>query len=171
MVEELIRQAGFGPAPTHVLIPGGVGGLAAAVAGHYWETLGPGRPRMVTVEPFAADCIFQSLKRGTPAPAEGDIDTFMACLAAGEVSPAAWPILRRAIDDAIAIPDAAAQDAMRILARSPWQDPRVASGESGCAGIAGLIAAAHDPAVRSALGLDPSEVENAPRERSGASVV
>ncbi len=142
--------------PSHVFVQAGVGGLAAAMAGHYWEALGAARPRIVVVEPLRADCIFRAIAVGRPEPISGSTDTFMACLAAGEVSAPAWVILQHAADDVIAIEDAAAEDTMRLLADGIDGDPALVAGESGCAATAGLIAAATDPSMRSALGLTPA---------------
>jgi len=139
--------------PTHLFVQAGVGGLAAALGGHFWETLGPARPRLVVVEPNRADCIFRAVEAGRPVAVQGDTDTFMACLAAGEISAPAWVILEHAADDVIALDDEAAMETMRLLARGFGEDPSLVSGESGCAATAGLIAAAMDPAQRQALGL------------------
>ena len=136
--------------PTHVFVQAGVGGLAAALAAHFWETLGPDRPRIVVVEPERADCVLRTVAAGIPTPVPGDPETFMACLAAGEISAPAWVILRHAADDVIAIPDDAARDAMRVLAGG---EPPIVAGESGCAAIAGLLATAQVLAQREALGL------------------
>lgn len=152
MVEEMIGQLG-GRVPTHVFVQGGVGGLAAAVAGHLWETFGAKRPRVVVVEPDRADCIYRSIVAGKLTVVPGEVDTFMACLAAGEVSPLAWPILRHAIDDVVTLPDDAAPAAMRLLAEGTAGDRPIVAGESGCAAIAGLIAVAQDPALRQAIGI------------------
>jgi diaminopropionate ammonia-lyase len=152
IVEELLSQ--LPEPPTHVFVQAGVGGLAAAVAGHYRMRLHDARPRIVVVEPDRADCVFRSIAAGRPAPVPGSPDTFMACLAAGEVSAPAWVILRKGIDDAITLPDEAAIDAMRLLAAGVAGDPSIVSGESGCAAIAGLVAAALDAKVRQALALD-----------------
>src|SRR5690606_22383577 len=64
MVEEALDQLGDAAPPTHVFIQAGVGGLAAAVAAHLWETLGPARPRIIVVEPEKADCLYQSALAG-----------------------------------------------------------------------------------------------------------
>ncbi len=153
MVDEVLRQ--LDPRrPTHVFVQGGVGGLAAAVAGHLWETLATERPVVVVVEPTKADCIYRSIAAGQPTPVPGDVDTFMACLAAGEVSPLAWPILQRAVDHVVTLPDEAAPAAMRLLADGAGGDPAVVAGESGCAAIAGLVAIAHDETLRRAIGID-----------------
>jgi diaminopropionate ammonia-lyase len=155
LVDEMMADLAAEP-PTHVFVPGAVGGLAAAVVAQLWESLGDRRPRIVVVEPTRADCISRSLAAGQPTAIHGDVNSFMACLAAGEVSPVAWDILGPALDDALAIPDEAAVAAMRLLAEGLDGDPSIVSGESGCAATAGLIAAALDPAVREALDLGPT---------------
>jgi threonine dehydratase len=65
----------------------------------------------------------------------------------------AWPLLRATVDHALALPDARAAEAMRALAVGDGDRPLVA-GETGAAAYAGLVAAAGDPALRQALGLD-----------------
>jgi diaminopropionate ammonia-lyase len=139
--------------PTHVFIPAGVGGLAAAIAGRWAVVAGTDRPRMVVVEPQTADCVFRALRDGVPRAIDGDVNSFMACLSAGEVSPAAWPILRSVADDAVAISDEVAIATMRGLARGEWGDAPLVSGESGCASVAALLALADHPDLRARLGL------------------
>ena len=56
---------------THVLLQGGVGGLAAAVVAGLWDRYGERRPRFVVVEPEQADCLLQSALAGRPARALG----------------------------------------------------------------------------------------------------
>ena len=77
----------------------------------------------------------------------------LACLSAGEVSPAAWPILRAVVDDAVAIDDGTAIDMMIGLAHGRWGDAALVSGESGCASVAAVLALADQPDLRTALGL------------------
>ncbi|WP_185020822.1 diaminopropionate ammonia-lyase [Histidinibacterium lentulum] len=153
MVREMLDQLDA-PA-THVFIPAGVGGLAAAVSGHWAVVEGDRRPRMIAVEPHAADCVYRAIDTGTPAPLGGDVNSFMACLSAGEVSPVAWPVLQHALDDVVTIPDDRAIDTMRALASGRWGDPPLVSGESGCAALAALLAARDVPAAWQALGLGP----------------
>jgi len=152
MTEEIISQLPDGERPTHVFLQAGVGGLAAAVAAHLWEAWGTERPRVVIVEPETADCVYRTVENGGAATVPGDLDTFMACLAAGEVSTAAWSLLKTCADDVLAVEDDAARRAMRKLART---SPVIVAGESGCAGIAGLLCACADETIRSALNLDP----------------
>ncbi len=142
-----------GQPPTHMLVPAGVGGLAAAVGAHAWEAYGPRRPRIVVVEPIQADCVFRSIAAGQPTSVPGEADSFMACLSAGEISPAAWPFLRATADDVVALEEDAAADAMRRLAAGSDGDPVVAAGESGAATTAALLVA-----DRTALGMDRCSV-------------
>ena len=150
IVDELIAQ--LDETPTHVIIPAGVGGLAAAIAGRWAVVAGAARPRMVVVEPQVADCVFRALRDGVPSVMEGDVNSFMACLSAGEVSPAAWPILKSVADDAVAIADGAAIDTMIGLAQGRWGDQPLVSGESGCASVAAVLALADHADLR--VGLD-----------------
>ena len=62
MVREALRQL---PAPpTHVFVQAGVGGVAAAVAGHLALVLGDRRPTFVVVEPARAACLYRDRTRG-----------------------------------------------------------------------------------------------------------
>ena len=156
MVQELLDAMPGGRPPTHVFVPGGVGGVAAAVAAHVGETFRTSRPRVVVVEPDQADCILKSVAADRLTAIEGELDTFMACLSAGEVSPLAWPVIRHQVDDVLSIPDEAAVETMRVLARGVAGDPAVVAGESGVAAMAGSVAASLDAGLRNALGLDAS---------------
>lgn len=138
-----------GAKPTHVLVQGGVGGLAAGVLSYRWEKLGAQRPILVVVEPETAACLFESARAGAVTTVGGDLDTIMAGLACGEPSILAWRILDQGADAFMTITDRAAADAMRTLA-----ELGVVGGESGVAGLAGLIKAAGDPRLRQALKLD-----------------
>jgi len=151
IVRELLTQ--MTEPPTHVFIPAGVGGLAAAISGAWTLHAGANRPRMVVVEPHVADCVFRAIATGTPKALEGDVNSFMACLSAGEVSPVAWPILRQAVDDVVTISDASAISAMRALADGRFGDASLVSGESGCAPVAAVLALRNHEDLRAALGL------------------
>lgn len=157
MVDEALAQAG-GALPTHVFVQGGVGGLAAAACAYLWERFGARRPRFVVVEPEKADCLYLSAVAGRPTPAEGALDTIMAGLACGEVSLLAWRILERGADAFMTIADESAADTMRLLAAGDAGDPVIIAGESAVAGLAGLLLAAGNDAMRRALELGPESV-------------
>ena len=152
MVEEAAQQ--LPERPTHIFVQAGVGGLAAAVCGYFWERDAGDRPIYVVVEPDKADCLTQSAKAGQLTAVTGDIDTLMAGLACGEVSHLAWEILEKGTDDFCVIPDDAAVAAMRLLAHPLGNDPVIVAGESAVAGVAAAIAASQSDAARQTLGLN-----------------
>ncbi|MFQ5774704.1 MAG: diaminopropionate ammonia-lyase [Kiloniellaceae bacterium] len=154
MAAEALAQWGA-PPPSHVFVQAGVGGLAAAVCGYNWETLGARRPRLVVVEPDKAACLFASARRGRAAAIEGDCDTVMAGLAAGEPSLLAWDILGPGADDFLTVPDETAPACMRLLAEGTAGDPPLVAGESAVAGLAGFLGARGRPALAEALHLGP----------------
>ena len=152
MVEEAAQQ--LPERPTHIFVQAGVGGLAAAVCGYFWERDAGDRPIYVVVEPDKADCLTQSAKAGQLTAVTGDIDTLMAGLACGEVSHLAWEILEKGTDVFCVIPDDAAVAAMRLLAHPLGSDPVIVAGESAVAGVAAAIAASQSDAARQTLGLN-----------------
>lgn len=148
MAEEALAQW-QGPPPTHCFMQGGVGGAAAAVSVQLRTSLSP-RPMLIVAEPDRAACLLASAEAGEPVAIPGDLDTLMAGLACGEPSLLAWQELSRAADAFMAVPDDAAVECMRLLARRG-----IVAGESGVAGLAALLLAAADPAARTALALGP----------------
>jgi diaminopropionate ammonia-lyase len=113
----------------------GVGGLATAVVWHYRRPERTAKPKIVGVEPLAADCMLESAQAGHMVEVPGPHDSIMAGLCCGIPSLVAWPIISEGIDIFAAIDDEWAGEAMRELARAG-----VVSGETGSAGLAGLLA-------------------------------
>ncbi len=151
MAEEAIAQMA-GEIPTHVIAQAGVGALAAALSARFRLEWGARSPRLIVVEPESADCVFAAIEEGGPVRVEGDLETMMGGLSCGEISALAWPILRAGAADALAIGDGWVPEAMRLLARN---DPPVVAGETGCAGIAALLALTEAPVLKHRLGLSP----------------
>ncbi len=149
MADEALEQWQGAP-PTHCFMQGGVGGAAAAVSVQLRGRVVP-RPMFIVAEPDKAACLLASAEAGEPVAIPGDLDTLMAGLACGEPSILAWQELARAADVFMAVPDEAAVECMRLLARQG-----IVAGESGVAGLAALLLAAADPAARAALNLGPA---------------
>lgn len=158
IADEIMRQTGARPdeagAFTHVLLQGGVGGLAAGLVSHFWEYQGAHRPHFIMVEPVQADCLLQSAIRGHAARASGSIDSVMAGLACGETSPLAWRFLETSVDHFMTIEDGQAVEAMRSLASGSERDVPIVAGESGTAGLAALRILRGDPGLSARTGLD-----------------
>lgn len=157
IVAEILEQRGaVGGAPcpyTHVFLQGGVGGMAAGIASYLCERYGAERPSFIMVEPAQADCLFQSAVAGRAAKATGSVDSVMAGLACGETSPLAWRFLQPCVDHFMTIDDAEAVNAMGMLAKPAHGDVPIVSGESGAAGLAGLVHLLQNPDLRAASGL------------------
>lgn len=154
MADEALQQLPAGELPTHVFLQGGVGGLAAAVCAHFWETLGDKRPRFVVVEPDKAACLYESARAGKPVAVHGELDTVMAGLACGEVSLLAWEVLHPGAQAFLTIDDESALETVRLLADCRYEDAPLVAGESAVAGLAGCLGAMANPAARAELGLD-----------------
>lgn len=153
MAREIVAQLGMEP-PTHVFVQAGVGAFAASIAAAFWLAWGEQRPMLVVVEPIEADCHLRSAQAGKPVAVTGALDTVMAGLACGEVSPAAWEIVSAATTAFVALDDQHALDAVRVLATPASGDPAIVAGETGAAGLAALLAARDHEQLRSLLSLD-----------------
>ena len=129
--------------PTHVFLQAGVGSFAAAVQAFLVNAYHDAPPKVIIVEPNAADCIFKSFEAddGKAKFVGGEMNTIMAGLACGEPNTIGWEILRNLSDMAISCPDWVSAYGMRVLGNPLGSDERVISGESGAlpAGIASLI--------------------------------
>jgi diaminopropionate ammonia-lyase len=93
-----------------------------------------------------------SVEAGEIVTVPGPHDSIMAGLNCGRPSTVAWPVVSQGIDAFIAIPDERACEAMRALARVG-----IVAGETGAAGLAGLIELLTSPGNmqnREALRLD-----------------
>ena len=155
MIREAMEQMSSSSPPTHVVLQGGVGGMAAAVCAHLWELLGPSRPVTIVVEPADADCLLESALHKRATPATGGLTTSLECLACQRPSTLAWPILEKGAHAFLTIPDTAAEETVHLLASSPDGDPSLRTQPSGAAGLAGLIAANFEPSLAQPLGLGP----------------
>jgi diaminopropionate ammonia-lyase len=153
MVREALRQ--FPDPPSHVFVQAGVGGVAAAVAGHLSVVLADQRPSFVVVEPARAACLYESARAGRSVKIEQGEPTVMAMLECYEPSLIAWRVLSRVADGFMTVEEDDAVAAMKQLARPIGADPAIIAGESGGVGLAGLTRALADDGARKALRLGP----------------
>ena len=161
----IFRELEEGPQPLHpedapavdaVFLQAGVGGFASAGTSYYLRRYGEAGPKLICVEPSDADCFLESIRfgGGEPRNSRGKLETMMVGLACGEPSLVAWPILRDGVDLFLACPDRYAVAAMRAYRREG-----VVAGETGAAGLAGLLAllrGEHTRDARERLGLGPA---------------
>jgi diaminopropionate ammonia-lyase len=152
MAREALAQ--MADPPTHVFVQAGVGGVAAAVGAYMALALGAARPVFTVVEPSRSACIFESARAGHAHRIAAGEATVMAMLECYDPSPLAFRILSHVADGFITAEDDDAIEVMNRLARPSANDPAIVAGESGAAGLAGLLCALRDPAARAALRLD-----------------
>ncbi len=126
-----------GASPEVVVVPMGVGALAAAVVAHYSASA-----TVIVVEPASAACGLRSAEAGAPVAVPGPHDSIMAGLNCGMVSIVAWPAVAAGAEAFVAIDDDAAESAMRSLA-----DIGIVAGETGAAALGGLCAVVADGTI------------------------
>lgn len=142
--------------PTHIIIPVGVGGLAAAVVTYFALHCGDECPKFIMVEPEKADCLYQTALHGVPRRARGGLGSVMLGLDCGEVSELAWLVLERLAYAFVLITDEAAVEAMRDLGATRIDGEPIEAGECAGAGLAVLRNVKGNPALRDALGISSS---------------
>lgn len=148
-IDEQLAALGEGQ-PDLVAAQIGVGALAASVVRRYRGT--GSATKVLGVEPVGADCVLRSVEAGELVEVPGPHASIMAGLNCGRPSPVAWPFVSGGVSAFVAIPDTRAEDAMRLLA-----EDGVVSGESGAAGLGGLLEALAGPRAgvyRAPLGVD-----------------
>ena len=143
LFEEFFGQ--LGGAPDFLFVQAGVGGLSAAGVSAVRQA--SAQSKVIVVEPEGSAAIARSLAAGSPT-AVADVPTVMACLRCQSVSAVAWPILFAGVDAVLLVTDDEAAAAVRQLAQAG-----VVAGASGAAGLAGVLVACRDEAIRSQLGL------------------
>jgi diaminopropionate ammonia-lyase len=153
LIEEVLQQLPCGKTLTHIFVQAGVGGLAAAVCGHLANRFNEAAPAVIVVEPEGAACLYASAKAGKPTPAPFPVTTIMAGLECGEVSPLAWEVLCERAVAFMTIPDYLAAPCMRLLAVPRSETQPIVAGESAVAGLAALMLASRDSAIRALLEL------------------
>jgi diaminopropionate ammonia-lyase len=131
-IDEQLLQAGL-PRPDVVVVPVGVGALAAATVRHFWSSPAP-RPMLIGVEPTSAACVLESVVAGHIVTLDHPQHSVMSGLNCGTPSRVAWPLVSQGLDLYLAVPDDPIAEATRLLAAD-----EIAAGECGAAGLAGLL--------------------------------
>jgi diaminopropionate ammonia-lyase len=120
-----------GELPPLVAVQIGVGALASAAVR---ALAAPGRV-IVGVEPADAACALQAVRRGTAVLVGGPHRSIMAGLNCGQASRVALPDMATGVAAFCTIDDRCAEEAVRLLLRDGLE-----CGETGAAGVAGLLA-------------------------------
>jgi diaminopropionate ammonia-lyase len=149
-VDDQLAALGAG-GPDVVVVPVGVGALAAAAVRHYRRGGLRRGPRLIGVEPLGAACVLRSLAADGIVTVPGPHRSIMVGLNCGTPSLVAWPVLRAGLDAVVAVGDERARRAVRDLAAAG-----IVAGETGAASLAGLAEVTTGPdaeEVRRAFGI------------------
>ncbi len=121
-----------------IFLQSGVGSWAASVIAYiqkHWLY----QPNIYSVEPFSANCVFESILYGKSISTKDKGDTIMSGLNCGTISSLAWPILKAGLAGSISISDGLVKEAMRTLAKPKGNDNPIVSGESGASSLAAIL--------------------------------
>jgi len=143
-IEDEMKNRGL-PYYDVIFLQCGVGSWPSSVVHYYRRKYGNKSPQLVCVEPWHSDCIIESVKNRSVSETKKDQQTIMAGLNCGMPSVLAWKILNNGTDAFLSIPDSYAVEAMKALYYPNATDPKILSGESGAAGLAGLMAIMNEP--------------------------
>ena len=135
--------------PTHVFLQAGNGSMAGAIAAFLAAVYGADRPKVITVEPFTADCVFRTAEAddGKRHCCDGEqMHSIMAGLCCGELCSVAWDYLQACGDFAARMSDEVAATGMRVLGNPMPGDERVISGESGASAFGAAFELLTNPA-------------------------
>ena len=117
----------------------GVGSWASSGIWYYLNNYKGVRPKIVLVEPEEACGVFESFENGKRISPNTSFNTIMAGLNCGIPSKNAWEIIKNGCDAVIKISDSDVRTAMRQFYYPLGNDSQIISGESGAAGLAGLL--------------------------------
>jgi diaminopropionate ammonia-lyase len=152
LVAEIAAARPSPPSLTHVFLQAGVGGLAGAVLDAAATSPVFRGAAGIIVEPNRAGCPFERARAAAVTGVRGSLATVMAGLACGVPSIAAFEIVRQRATAFLRIPDADVRIARQSLAEGVGTSlPRI--GDTGLAGVAGLLAACRGADWRARLGL------------------
>lgn len=131
IIEEL--EAEKVKSPTHIFLQAGVGSFAAGIAAYFKNYYRALAPKIIIVEPEAADTYYRSFSTGTGemVPVTGHMNSIMAGLNCGEPNVRAFRVLNQYAHASFSCTDRLAALGMRVLGNPLSNDERIISGESG----------------------------------------
>ena len=136
------------PLVDFVFLQAGNGTWASSMVTYYRTRYPKKMPKIVLVEPSECDCVMESFRNGKLSKTTRSQKTAMAGLRCGTPALLAWEILKDGIDVFMTIPDAYGIKAMQDFYYPFKKDKQIFAGESGAAGLGGLIAMSTDPALQ-----------------------
>jgi len=138
---------------THVFLQAGVGGMAAGMIGgiaKYFKRI----PKIIVIEPKYANCVMQSIKRGSIKKINIKKQSIMGGMSCAEVSLVPWRILKNAVNNCVSVPDKYVPQTLAMLAKKKFSEKKIIAGECSTPGVISLISCCNDPKIKEKLDIN-----------------
>jgi diaminopropionate ammonia-lyase len=134
----------------HIFLQCGVGSLTASGL-YFYLNQNKEAPKIINVEPFEADCVYQSILSGKLSKAKGSMKTMMAGLNCDLPSFLAWNLFKEHLEYTMLIDEKSVEKALQIYNSPIGDDDKIISAESGAASLAAVIEVLSDKNSRKKL--------------------
>ena len=138
---------------THIFLQAGVGGMASgAILGvaQYFKRI----PKIVIVEPENADCVLQSVDKGSLQKVNIKKESIMGGMSCGEVSLVPWKILKNSVNLCTSISDKNVAKTITMLKNNYFCEKNIIGGECATPGIISLISVCENQDLKNNISLD-----------------
>ncbi len=144
--------------PTHIFLPVGVGGLAAAITAFFWQEMNEDLCKIISVESNLSPCLMESIINKKPKTYEIVNETMMAGLSCGEVSEIAWKILKPTLSFCTSISDSAVSPLMKFLSEGSGGNTKIEAGECSTSGLASFLGIWKNSNFKKKIGLNENSI-------------
>ena len=138
---------------THIFLQAGVGGMASgAILGvaQYFKRI----PKIIIVEPENADCVLQSVDKGSLQKVNIKKESIMGGMSCGEVSLVPWKILKNSVNLCTSISDKNVAKTITMLKNNYFCEKNIIGGECATPGIISLISVCENQNLKNNISLD-----------------
>ena len=138
---------------THIFLQAGVGGMASgAILGvaQYFKRI----PKIIIVEPENADCVLQSVDKGSLQKVNIKKESIMGGMSCGEVSLVPWKILKNSVNLCTSISDKNVAKTIAMLKNNYFCEKNIIGGECATPGIISLISVCENQDLKNKISLD-----------------
>ncbi len=138
---------------THIFLQAGVGGMASgAILGvaQYFKRI----PKIIIVEPENADCVLQSVDKGSLQKVNIKKESIMGGMSCGEVSLVPWKILKNSVNLCTSISDKNVSKTIAMLKNNYFCEKNIIGGECATPGIISLISVCENQDLKNKISLD-----------------
>ena len=138
---------------THIFLQAGVGGMASGTilgVAQYFKRI----PKIIIVEPENADCVLQSVDKGSLQKVNIKKESIMGGMSCGEVSLVPWKILKNSVNLCTSISDKNVAKTIAMLKNNYFCEKNIIGGECATPGIISLISVCENQDLKNNISLD-----------------